>query len=86
MCPLFGVCWFPGSYLSGDGNVGGAFRCVAHVSGGLAVGAQGGGVKARFALEVALRTAVGMEVCAVMAGAEGTGWWLGTAQLVMTRS
>lgn len=53
---------------------------------GLAVGTKGRAVEAGFALQFALRTAGGMAVGGMEAGASGTGWWLGAAELIMPKS
>ena len=83
---LLGSCQSPGSDSSSGGDVGGALGGVTFVGGGLAVGAQCGGVEAGCALEFALGTAAGMEVGAMGPGTDGTGWLLGTAELVVPKS
>lgn len=53
---------------------------------GLAVGTMGEGVEAAFVFECLLTMVVGREVAAMAPGTVGTGWWLGTGELVIPKS
>lgn len=47
---------------------------------------EGGGVEAGWALEFPPWTAAGMQVGMVGPGTDGTGWWLGTVELIVPKS